>query len=211
MPTARRPRFARQAVEMFLAQTWPNAELCILDNALEPSFRTPPTRETHSHAIRYERCRPMPIAGLRNTGNAMARGEILCHWDDDDRQAPGRISDQVTRMLHAGAEITGYHTMLFEDERGRRWRYVGRPGYAIGTSLMYTREFWKRRPFNLPPGKSAGEDNAFIQGVQVLSADAGEMLIARVHRGQTNDTAKAIAECMRDRARGQLSEWEPVA
>lgn len=159
MPTLpERTVFRQQAIDCFESQTWPNKELVMLDEA-------------------------GTVGAKRNRCISLSRGEIIMHWDDDDWSAPGRMADQVNRLIVMDAEITGYHTMLFEDEQGRRWRYhSATPFYALGTSLCYRKRFWRHRPFVCI---SQGEDNAFIQGVRVLSVDAGELMIARIHGGNT--------------------------
>ena len=213
MPTARRPCFAAESVGMFLAQTWPYCELVILDDMMEPSFREPPQ---HPRII-YERCRPMPLALKRNMVCGLARGEIFCHWDDDDIQHPDRIKDQVERLLAANAEITGYHSAVFWNvETGQRVRYRGRQGYALGTSFCYRKSYWLRRRFSTAPepgsnkARATGEDNRFIQGTEVLTVSARDMIVVRIHAGQTQENVRRIAEAMRERAKGEQTQWEPV-
>jgi glycosyltransferase involved in cell wall biosynthesis len=159
MPTmAGREVFRQQALECYESQTWSHKDLVVVDS-------------------------PGTVGAKRNIAVAMSRGEILCHWDDDDWSAPGRIEDQVRRLLGSKVEITGYHSMIFENEEGKRWKYNGQPHYALGTSLCYWKSYWRRRPFRQI---NTGEDNAFIQGTQVLSVDAGDLMVARIHGGNTS-------------------------
>jgi len=153
-----REDFRKRAIESFNSQTWENRELVVVD------------------------CEGT-IGAKRNIGVATSRGEIICHWDDDDWSAPGRLEDQVRRLLDSTAEITGYHSMIFENEEGRRWKYVGHSGYALGTSLCYWKSYWRRRPFLQI---NEGEDNAFIMGTKVLSVDAEDMVIAAIHSGNAS-------------------------
>lgn len=164
MPTIpKREEFRRQAVECFEAQTYPFRELVVIEE-------------------------DGTIGAKRNMACSRARGEIIFHWDDDDWSAPGRMEDQVRRLLASGKQITGYHSMCFVDPYGRWWKYKGHKGYALGTSLCYFKDLWRRRPF---PDSMVGEDNAFTQGLDIASVDAAGMMWARIHSGNTSEkTAK---------------------
>jgi glycosyltransferase involved in cell wall biosynthesis len=126
------------------------------------------------------------IGDKRNLGCQHARGEIIAHWDDDDTSAPERLADQIARMQQSGKAVTAYHTMRFLDGADwwlcRCWSL-----YAIGTSLCYRREFWKAHPF---PSLQIGEDNAFGDAArrahELVCCDAGEMMFARIHPGNTS-------------------------
>ena len=153
-----REKWRELALECFDAQTYPNRELLIVNG-------------------------PKRIGEKRNIGCGQAEGEIICHWDDDDWSAPTRIADQVQRLQASGADITGYHRMLFLSPEGERWMYEGKPGYAIGTSLCYWKRVWDAKPF---PHLQVGEDNAFQKGLRVVTTDAAHHLIATKHDGNTS-------------------------
>lgn len=126
------------------------------------------------------------IGEKRNFGAGHARGVIIAHWDDDDYSAPARLLDQVERMQSSGKAVAGYCSMLFTDGRSW-WRYKGVSDYALGTSLCYRKEWWRDHPF---PAKQLGEDNAFVGEArrlrQLVSVEAGEMMVASVHSGNTS-------------------------
>lgn len=184
MPTRGRPQFAREAVEAFLAQTWPAKELLIVDDDDAPSCPT----TLSIPGIRQTRLFGHPTVGVkRNLAISMASGEIICHWDDDDVSAPGRIEDQIRRLAESGKQITGYSPLRFTDGR-QSWLYVGLPGYAPGTTLMYHRDAWRARPFR---ELRVGEDNAFLDGRQVITAPAGDLMYARDHAGNTSPRQRA--------------------
>ncbi len=125
-----------------------------------------------------------PIGRMRNAGCEIARGEVIAHFDDDDYSAPGRLADQLRRLRTTGAAVTGYHSMRFTDGR-RWWLYRGAAGYALGTSLVYRRDWWQLHPFQ---ELRVGEDNAFVRaaGHRLVSADAGELMFATNHSGNTS-------------------------
>jgi glycosyltransferase involved in cell wall biosynthesis len=182
MPTRGRQAFAARAVACFRAQTWPEKELVVLDDRGAPSFPDGLKMEGVQYHLMPRR---LSIGAKRNIAISRAAGDILCHFDDDDWSAPGRIADQVLRMESTGASVTGYNVMTFQNEAGRAWRYTGRPGYALGTSLMYSREFWKQQPFL---DQDVGEDGSFIdRPIRLVSVPAGDMMWASIHSGNTSD------------------------
>lgn len=181
MPTRARPQFAREAVDYFLAQTWPNKELVIIDDQDAPSCQYgAPSADL---SIRYKSLRVKQSVGAkRNIACSRARGEIIVHWDDDDFSAPGRMADQVERLLSSGLDLTGYSEMLFTD--GAKWRlYSGSKDYILGTSMCYRKSLWARRPFS---EAQIGEDLSFQRGVPHTAVPAGEMMWARTHSGNTS-------------------------
>lgn len=117
----------------------------------------------------------------------MARGEIIAHFDDDDYSAPGRIEDQVRRLLESGLPFTGYHSMRFTD--GVQWWQYSRPiaDYALGASFCYRRDFWQLNRF---PSLQVGEDNDFVAAARglgaIVSVDAGDLMYATIHSENTS-------------------------
>jgi O-antigen biosynthesis protein len=126
------------------------------------------------------------IGEKRNVGCGFATGEVICHWDDDDWSEPKRLEDQITRLVVTNAAVTGYHSMRFTDG-SKWWKYEGQKVYALGTSLCYRKAWWERHQF---PAKNVGEDNAFVSLAsaenQLVSADAGAMMWASIHVGNTS-------------------------
>jgi glycosyltransferase involved in cell wall biosynthesis len=133
------------------------------------------------------------IGEKRNFGSANARGKIIVNWDDDDYSAPGRIADQLQRLLGSGKSVTGYHSMLFTDGV-QWWKYGGRESYSMGTALCYKKEYWSKNPF---PYKQIGEDADFSEQAhrvgQLASVDAGEMMVATIHPGNTSSRMLSAA------------------
>lgn len=129
----------------------------------------------------------LPIGALRNAGCEAACGEIIAHFDDDDFSGPRRITDQVERLLSSpGCQVTGYRAMRFTDGSSW-WRYEGPAKYALGTSLVYRREWWAGHKF---PEVMVGEDNGFAAQAAargaLIATDAGEHQWATIHDGNTS-------------------------
>jgi len=195
MPTRNRHGFAADSLACFLAQDWATKELIILDDDDAPSF----PNGIVAKDVHYHRQPRATIGAKRNTCCRLAKGEVIVHWDDDDYSAPGRITDQVNRMVHFAAPFTGYNSMLFRDGE-EVYRYKGSERYAIGTSFCFRRWLWERTPFDelgfLPDGTVVPEDNLFVakNRAALVAVDAGAMMWARIHKGCTSPH-KGVGSC----------------
>ncbi len=133
------------------------------------------------------------IGEKRNFACERAQGEIILHWDDDDFSAPGRLADQIARLDASGLAVTGYHSMRFIDG-AHWWLFQGGLNYAVGTSLCYRRTWWQEHRF---PARQVGEDNEFVREAakaeQIVTADAGELMYATIHAGNTSPRQKTGA------------------
>jgi hypothetical protein len=88
--------------------------------------------------------------------------------------------------------VTGYHSLLFWDERNALgYRWTGPAGYACGASMCYRRGFWTAHKF---PDISVAEDNAMVLEAQkyggIATAEGRQMLIARVHGANTSSAQR---------------------
>jgi len=188
MPTRGRQAWAHQALECFLAQTYPEKELIILDDDEERSFPEP--RRYSNVRYFWESSKPIPCK--RNRAIELSSGDIIMHFDSDDWSSPERMADQVERLEVSGKAVTGYHSMLFKIEPSGQWiQYVGDSSYALGTSLCYRRSFWKDHYFRSgPEHPNVGEDNEFVkdarQAGELISVPAGAMMWARIHDQNTS-------------------------
>lgn len=191
MPTRDRTKLAALAIDSFFSQSYPNKELVILDDLDDRSFpHFDPIM--HPEGVIY---RLMPylagIAEKRNLCVEYANGEIIMHFDSDDWSAPERMGNQVEALKTSGRAVTGYHSMLFHVEHQDRWvKYCGHHDFAIGTSLAYTKTFWLDHQFkNGTDQPNVGEDTLFVREAQrvrqVTATDAGAVMYARIHAGNT--------------------------
>ncbi len=108
-PTYRRPRLAELAVRHFLAQTWERSELIVIDDSPEgerPSIR-PNAR------VKYVRLKDRITMGEKhNIGHALAQGDVLGYFDDDDFWGPRRVISQLEPIVLGQAEVTGMSRKL---------------------------------------------------------------------------------------------------
>lgn len=187
MPTMDRRAFVPRAIEYFRRQDYPAKELVILDDGRDPVTDLVPGDDP---AITYRRLDHRLVLGAkRNLACELAKGTIIAHWDDDDWQAPHRLSTQVGRMTAGGHDLSGARALRFYDPAASRaWLYRWPPGghfWAAGASLCYTKDLWSRSPF---PEIGTGEDSRFVwSGAVRSSCDVSEAdsLVAIIHRGNT--------------------------
>lgn len=189
MPTRGRSRqvWAQQAIDCFLVQDYPEKQLIILDDAMDRTF----DRDVRLDGVWYAAVDSASIPVKRNQICTLActlGADIICHFDSDDWSAPNRMTDQVYRLIESRKGVTGYHGMFFyEEETGRRFKYWN-AGYAIGTSLCFTRAYWEQHPF--PTFRLLGSDDRFQHKAaefhELVTADGTDKMVARIHKGNTN-------------------------
>jgi glycosyltransferase involved in cell wall biosynthesis len=178
--TRGRSVMAETALSCALAQTYREIEILVLDDLDAPAFGSLPT------GVRYVPCRRMTIGEKRNYAAAIARGEVIAHWDSDDWSHPGRIEHQLALMRQTGAPVVGYNEVaMLDPERRMAWIYRAPSHYAVGSSLMYVKSWWREHRF---PPAMVGEDNSFVMAARrVIATQSGiGYLTCRVHSGNTS-------------------------
>jgi glycosyltransferase involved in cell wall biosynthesis len=199
--TADRQKLTDRAVRCFQSQTYENRHLLIYDTGVEP-YDFGDRSDKRVIVVRDEQARGKRIGALRNLAARLcSRVDIIAHWDSDDWSHPERIAVEARALT--GQQCVGFHNLLFFDsrERNEAWEYDYRYGgvdrfplRVLGTSLMYWRDTWVKRPFD---EDGVGEDhrwfdnsvivpaqlNGVMPGWEVLLAP---MMIAEFHGGNTN-------------------------
>jgi glycosyltransferase involved in cell wall biosynthesis len=99
MPTYNRREFIPLAIRSYLHQDWPEKELIVVADGedITDLFVGVPN-VTYLFRDEHE-----SLGRKKNLGNEFASGEIIAHWDDDDWSGPGRLTDQVNRILESGS------------------------------------------------------------------------------------------------------------
>jgi glycosyltransferase involved in cell wall biosynthesis len=185
LPTRGRPQYATQAVKCFLSQTYPHRELIILDDADDPSFPS----DIHADGVEYLRLdQKLNIPQKRNKCCEMAKGEVVAHFDSDDWSAPNRLEVQMEMMRYTHAAMCGFNTMLFYDtQKGTVHKYWGAANFIIGTSMVYTKQWWQDHRWN--ESKAKASDNLFwrvaAKEKQIVVQQADGLLVARIHSENT--------------------------
>lgn len=216
--TADRQAMTDRAVRSFLAQTYEGKHLLIFDTSRAGSnYEVRAEGQLPITIVRwFPKKQPYTIGALRNHANGAALlCDIIAHFDSDDFSAPTRLAEQVQFLQESGADAVGYSDMLFWDSRiipertktNELYRLVGReawlhnnhkPNYALGTSLMYWRKTWERKPF---PDTSKGcDDYLWVQGLKVRSVSSYNAM------GTINDTPRMVAEIHGGNTCAQITE-----
>jgi O-antigen biosynthesis protein len=173
MPTKNRRAFWPRAFSMFAAQDWPNKELIIVEDG-EDSVGLESVNQYFDHISLLEPHRRTykhfegTLGAKLNEAARMASGEICINWDDDDWNAPNRISLQVAHMRLTGKPVVGFSSLIYYAEgKEHGWEYEGDSLYASGSSHCYTREWILAHP---RPEITVGEDNIFASEARDLCA-----------------------------------------
>lgn len=185
MPTGNRQHWVKKAITCFLAQTYKNCELFILDDSdKQPQDCLPP------RIFRAYDTQRLRLGEKRNFINQLAKADVIIHWDDDDWSAPKRIESQVAFLLEKKVSVVGFHSLLY-------WSLPAMQGYEYtdpsirplcpGSSLCYMKDYWRGHPFmNM---KQIGEDSQFCLDArktgQIVTQDANGLLVARYHGANT--------------------------
>jgi glycosyltransferase involved in cell wall biosynthesis len=191
MPTFDRPSFVALALANFEAQSYPNKELIVVDDGTLPVEASLRGRDD----VRYHRLRRRArIGDKRNVGNSLARGEIVCLWDDDDWYSPERVRYQTLPILYGEADLTAIKSaFLLSLPTGEVWSasdaLLGSmfEGGVAGGTLAYRRAVARRVRY---PSTSLGEDASLIrralaEGFRLTRLDNGGHFVYMRHDRNT--------------------------
>jgi len=186
MPTANRQKFIPFAIDYFLKQDYPNAELVIIDDGIESVASLIPDNPK----IKYFYTEPLGTIGVkRNYACEKASGEIIMHWDDDDWYAPDWISKLTDALLTSGADITGLNRVVFYSPSvNKHWMYEDseedKP-WLCGATMTYRKSFWQQHPFI---DLQVGEDYDFVwnSGAKIFALEYTEGFAALLHAHNTS-------------------------
>jgi len=189
MPTADREKYLPLAINYFLEQDYPNAELIIIDDGRRSMRLLIPDHPK----IKYIYSEPIGSIGLkRNYACAKAQGEIIMHWDDDDWHAADWISKQVEALLLSEADVCGIeHVHFFSPVADTLWLGTAicreKASWLNGATLAYWKTFWATNPFK---DKQTAEDDAFLKypGIKIYAHGYIDGFVAILH--PTNTTVK---------------------
>jgi glycosyltransferase involved in cell wall biosynthesis len=194
LPTGYGAQYAPTAFDCWRYQTYAGErELVVVDNNDVPWTETLGVSSdelawlSNEMGIKYVRSKRMPVGGLRNLGTQHATGEICITWDEDDWYSPDRVAFQVGRLLETGMSVTGFHNLLYYDERdGQAWKYFFSPDrphhpYAPGGSQCYRKDWWERHKFEEIGVEDLPFSTAALHAGVLDSTDCGQMYVARIH------------------------------
>lgn len=165
MPTGNRTDYVLQSIHYLQRQDYPNWELIIGDDGADDLA----ARLPQDSRIRYARFGPgLSIGAKRNRACALAHGDVVAQWDDDDWYGPSRLRAQVEPLLAGVADITGLNqTIFFELDQWRFWRCTPELHQKLfvedvhGGTLVFRRRVWESLAHY--PDRSLAEDAFFLR------------------------------------------------
>ena len=199
VPTTRRRAWCLPlCIETFKAQDYAPRELIIVTDADED--RT----GLYRFDARITVVKAPPGASLgakRNLGCAIARGDFIAHFDDDDWRSPDWLYEATKVLEDRGVLLAGLQTLFTHELASPRRTFVYEPPresrwWVAGASLVYDRRVFQRHQF---PDKNSGEDTAFVHACH----QAGLRFAAL-------DPARYVWQ-IHDDATGSARGWDPEA
>jgi len=164
MPTADRREFIPRAIRCFAAQTYPNLELIILDNGIDPVYTTAVLDGLSSDhvdlhglkSIRYveQGGEKLNHGQLMNIACERAHGEFCIVTDDDDFYAPDRVFRQIAPLLAVPGYVgTGLKNLMYYDKaKQQAWRYSDPTNTWLG-AIAFRKSAWEAKRFaEIPAG-----------------------------------------------------------
>lgn len=149
-PTRDRAEMLRRAVAIFLAYSYPNKEMVIVDDSKAPEYRP------NHRLIRYVQVAPMVLGAKHNLAANLAQGDYLVHQDDDDFYSPGRLTYQMESFLLRGSHVNGLLMNYIRQESDGQFYHFRRgakfkasnatttPLYGFHDSTSaFSREVWR--------------------------------------------------------------------
>jgi glycosyltransferase involved in cell wall biosynthesis len=114
--THSRPESVYGALDSLLAETYPNVEILLVDDA--GTFQ--PASPIAARTVRVLHSGMRGVAGARNAGLAAAAGEFVVFLDDDDVALPGRIATLVDAASRHGADLAFGRTRRVAESGAQR-------------------------------------------------------------------------------------------
>ncbi|MFF2847398.1 glycosyltransferase [Streptomyces sp. NPDC058001] len=187
MVTKDRPALAERAIQCFLAQTYPNKELVVVDDSPDDALEQH-VQGLDDPRIRYHRLPPdgQPLGALRNIAVDRAAGTYVCQWDDDDLYDPERVEVQVAAVLALGAEACFL-------ARQRLWRPARRELAISHVRVWEGTMLCAKAAVPRYPEQRRGEDTPVaahvVSNSRVVSVDVPELCTYVCHENNTFEPA----------------------
>ncbi|MET4575801.1 glycosyltransferase family A protein [Ottowia thiooxydans] len=151
----------RESVGDFARQTYEARELIILhdgDSAFDQEVRKIAVQYGGAGPISVHAVATMPLGALRNTAGALAQGELVCQWDDDDRFHPQRLQVQKDALVREGADFCFLSDQLhlYRDAGELFWDDWDAQPYPL--NFIQGTLMGRREKMPVYPGIARGED-----------------------------------------------------
>ena len=127
-----------------------------------------------------------PLGVKRNSLIKQAKGDYICHWDDDDWHAPHRLSYEMSRLQEHAVDLVGASEMLaYNPDTGEAWRATAKHRSWPGTWL-YTKKLWENiGGFKDEPRCDMFYEIAVRKGHKWQPLDDVTFIVVTLHPGNT--------------------------
>lgn len=147
--TTGRFHLLKKSVQCYLNQTYPNKELVIISQAEESDQIKEWIESLNRDDVLFFEAPPsISLGEMRNTSIEIARGDVICQWDDDDWYHSDRISYQYDLLLSTtSASACCYSTFLkyFKEEKVMYvcdWSGEGKFGKFLSGAVMFYKKYY---------------------------------------------------------------------
>lgn len=180
MPSRGDPNFLRAAIDCYLKQTYEDKELLIgLDGPDHPMVSFDICNNIHFY---YTQVEHMNLGQKRNWLNDMTKGDLICHFDDDDWSCPTRLQTQVDELLNSTCSIVGQKNMIYYYTTNKTYHYYTGwiKDFVLANSIMYRKGLWKITPF--PEIQTAQVSQWLLHlHVTIFQSNHNDLVISRIH------------------------------
>ena len=97
IPTYNRAHYLPETLESALGQTYPDIEIIVINDG--STDNTEQALKRYMKHIRYIYQENRGLAATKNRGIEVAKGELICNLDDDDRFHPEKVERQVEMFV----------------------------------------------------------------------------------------------------------------
>lgn len=206
VPTRDRRPYLPRVFTYLRRQDYPadRMEMIVLDDGRDPVEDLIP--DDPRVAYRHVGAR-VPLGTKRNQLCDACRGEIMLHFDDDDWQAPTRVSEAVDALEQRGMDVTGRTRIALWnlDTESLHTSHAAGDRHATAGSLAYTRAFWEAHPWAADPRDEERQFlRNFVAPIAQLNGPPWQTLVALVH----GDNARLRTTAL-PRVDDDISRWLP--
>lgn len=192
-PTYNRPKFIRNAIAIYRAQTFPKElmEWIILDDGDQPVEAILLDEAYDIPNIRYIReYSKQTIGAKRNRLNREAKGAIIVSWDDDDYYPPDRIKCIIDIFTtHSNVQLVGSSLLYYYFKDDHTIWSLGPFGKYHSTNgpLAYTKNYSNTHKYDESVFKT--EEPSFLNNFMepLIQMDPKKAMLVICHEENTSN------------------------
>ena len=182
--SSNRPGHLTNAINYFLAQTYPNKELIIISSRQDPEYMeiTAPYEKSNVRYYGLQSGEGLTLGELRNISLERAAGEYFCVWDDDDWYHCRRLEIEMQEVIKSGKKgVVLAYCILYD-------KLSGEAGLSLPTTFLPSMLCQKSiiSPDLLYPAMNKMEDAVFatrLFRMNVIIPLINPVLYIYVHHG----------------------------